>query len=226
MAARLRSVALEGKDPRYTSKTQDTMDFVPRLRLVPMPERPHGSDEERRKQYLAVDSLELVARILVGDELAIDVLGERYANLFRRWVRMRLSAPDARGETNLGEHEVVERVVRDATTSTMKQLSHRGITRQGTLLLNLRDAACARLRTSKSEEDALDATIGRPTANNYERSLLRLEPAEREAIVCVLEFQRGFEQLRDDLGTESVESARVTYARAVVRLAEEMGHGR
>lgn len=207
---------------RYNPRIQPRTNSGPRLRLVPMPPPPRESEEERRRQYMAMDTLELVARQRSGDELAYDVLCERYLPLARRWARVR-SRPG-----NPGHHDdnqvsaSIEPLVRDATSTTIGTLGD--IDRSGSLLLQLRNAIHERLRRSHRTE-ALDATIGPENAAAYEDALNRLKPEEREALVCVVEFQRDFEQLGKDLGVSSEDAAR-TYARAVVRLAEEMGHGR
>lgn len=227
MASNAPSAHLWLQFQRYNAFLTDTTDHVSRLRLMPMPGSvPDESSVERRRRYLRVDTLELVAKARAGDDIASDVLCERYTNLLRRWARMRLSSirPDPDAHTL----DSVEHLVRDATQHTIERLREFDfdIEREGTLLLELRAALHGRLGSTNETPDALELTMGAQTATQYESCLTRLPPLEREAIVSVLEFQRSFDQLASALNVSSTDCAREKYRDAVVHLAEEMSHGR
>lgn len=207
---------------RYNPTTRRKTCSGPSGRLVPMPVPPREPGDRRRPQYMAMDTLELVARMRDGDELAYDVLCERYLPLFQRWARTRCT-PNNPGHYDPNAVARIDAAVRDATRATLRKLGD--VNRQGTVLLQLRDDVHKRLRDANPRPEVLETTIGPERAATYERALKRLEPTEREALVCGLELQRGFDQLQKDLGAESEDAARSSYAHAVVRLAEEMGHG-
>ena len=72
----------------------------------------------------------------------------------------------------------------------------------------------------------LEQAIGREALESYEAALKRLRPADREAIVARIELQYSYQQLALALGKPSVEAARMSVARALVRLASEMSYER
>ncbi len=68
----------------------------------------------------------------------------------------------------------------------------------------------------------LEAAIGSDMVERYEAALARLEPAAREAIVARVEMGWSYAQVAEVLGKPSADAARMTVARALSRLAEEM----
>ena len=74
------------------------------------------------------------------------------------------------------------------------------------------------------ETSPLEAAIGRETVERYEAALARLKPGEREAIITRVELGLTFQEVAECLGKPSMDAARKTVVRALVRLAEEMEH--
>jgi RNA polymerase sigma-70 factor (ECF subfamily) len=58
----------------------------------------------------------------------------------------------------------------------------------------------------------------------YEAALLRLPEAERELVIARVEMGYTNEELANLFGKPTKGAARVAVGRALVRLAEEMGH--
>ena len=70
----------------------------------------------------------------------------------------------------------------------------------------------------------LEAAIGQETVARYESALAALTAEEREAIVARFEFGLSHQELAEALDKPSADAARMTVARAVVRLARAMEH--
>ena len=69
----------------------------------------------------------------------------------------------------------------------------------------------------------IDAAIGAEAVEQYEAALDRLKPDERELIISRIELGMTYQQMADALKKPSPDAARMAVARALVRLAEEMG---
>ncbi len=197
------------------------------------------TDQERRSPAAASpdaeSSFELLCRARVGDEAALDALIARYLPALRRWAHGRLPR-HARGiaETD----DVVQEAVIRAFTR-IGTFEHRG---SGALFAYLRQAVLNRIRdeirrcacrptpgTLDSGEldpspSPLEEAIGRETAARYEDALGRLRPEEREAVVGRIEMGCTYAELAEVLGKPSADAARMAVMRALLRLAEEMGH--
>jgi len=74
------------------------------------------------------------------------------------------------------------------------------------------------------EASPLEELIGRETLESYESALERLRPSYREAVIGWVELGYSVEELQQILEKPSPDAARMTLSRALVRLAEEMGH--
>ena len=70
----------------------------------------------------------------------------------------------------------------------------------------------------------LDEAIGREAVARYEASLERLKPEERQAVILRVELQLPYAQIAEEMQKPSADAARMAVARALVRLAEGMGH--
>jgi hypothetical protein len=182
-----------------------------------MPDRSHRDEwaASRRRRYGAEETLALVARIRGGDALATEVLAERYVGELRAWAETRLSHDAAPQNVNR---------VRAAIQSVLVGLTERVIPREASLVVACRDAIRERLEHGASPS-ILEETVGHPASQAYEAGLARLEPIEREAIVCRLELRRSFEQLALDLAVSDPGTAQGIFRRAFLHLAEEMSHG-
>ena len=70
----------------------------------------------------------------------------------------------------------------------------------------------------------LEATVSRENLERYEAALSRLRPEDREAIVMRVELGLSHEEIARALGKPSPDAARMAVSRALVRLAEDLGH--
>jgi RNA polymerase sigma-70 factor (ECF subfamily) len=72
----------------------------------------------------------------------------------------------------------------------------------------------------------LDTAIGTELVAAYESALARLGSDQRQAIVLRLEMGYSYQDIAEAIGSASPNAARMTVARALVRIAAEMeGHG-
>jgi RNA polymerase sigma-70 factor (ECF subfamily) len=69
----------------------------------------------------------------------------------------------------------------------------------------------------------LDEIIGQEAVERYEAALNQLKPSEREAVIARIELGCTYEEIAEALDKPSPGAARVAVARAMVRLAKEMG---
>ena len=72
----------------------------------------------------------------------------------------------------------------------------------------------------------LEEAIGQETLERYEAALARLRDDDREAIILRVELGYPYAEIMGALGKPSVAAAQMAVSRALVRLAEEMSHGR
>jgi RNA polymerase sigma factor (sigma-70 family) len=179
-------------------------------------------------------TLSLLARARAGDQAALDDLFARFAPALRRWASGRLprSARDLADTPDL---------VQEALVSTFRNLQgfeHRG---EGAFQAYLRQAVMNRIRDelrktrsrpTVTELDAdlpaagaspLEVAIGSESVDRYEAALERLTDAEREAIIARVELGLTYSEIAAATGRPTANAARMAVARALVRLAEEMG---
>jgi RNA polymerase sigma-70 factor (ECF subfamily) len=70
----------------------------------------------------------------------------------------------------------------------------------------------------------LEILIGRQAMERYETALQQLHAEDREAVIARLEMGCSYEEVAQALGKNSANAARMAVTRALVRLAEVMGH--
>jgi RNA polymerase sigma-70 factor (ECF subfamily) len=175
----------------------------------------------------------LVRRAAEGDREAADLLFVRCAPALRRWAHGRLPrwARDIADTTDL---------VQDTLLQTFRNLPQFDCRGEGALHAYLRQILLNRIREelrrharrpaqqaieSGIEDDGaspLEAAIGQEILGRYEAALAVLTAEEREAIVARFEFGLSHQELAEALGKPSADAARMTVARAVVRLARAM----
>ena len=68
----------------------------------------------------------------------------------------------------------------------------------------------------------LEAAITQETLDHYDAALQRLKPEEREAIVSRVKLGLSYAEIAEVLEKPTANAARMTVARAIMRLAEEM----
>jgi len=182
----------------------------------------------------AESTFQLLARAHDGDAAALEVLFARYLKPLQYWASGRLPAW---ARTSADTHDLVQ----DALLNTFRRIGSFEPRREGAFQAYLRQVVMNRIReeirktrtrpaTAPFDELAhehggspLEDVIGLETLERYEAALLRLSPGEREAIIGRVELGHTYEELAGHLEKPSADAARMTVARALARLAEEMG---
>lgn len=179
-------------------------------------------------------TLTLLTRARAGDELALNDLFARYLPLLRRWASGRLPrwARDLAETPDLVQDTLVQ-VFRNITG-----FEHRG---EGAFQGYLRQAVMNRIRNEirnargrpphldldegapANDRSPLEMAIGTEELERYEAALQRLRDEDRELIVARIELGLTFAEVADAFGKGSANTARMAVARAIARLAGEMG---
>jgi RNA polymerase sigma factor (sigma-70 family) len=179
----------------------------------------------------------LLDRARSGDQGALEQLFGRYLKPLQRWARGRLPG----WARDLGD---TDDLVQDTLVQTFKKIEGFEPRRVGALQAYLRQAVLNRIRDELRRKrrrpemtelngleldraaSPVEEAIGREAVDRYESALTRLRPEEREAIIARVEMGYSYEELAEAVGKPSPEAARKAAERALVRLAEEMKHGR
>ena len=190
---------------------------------MPSPDVPHD----------LTSTTELIDQARRGDLAAQDRLFSRLYAPLRRWTRGRLPG----WARDLAD---TEDLVQEALVQTFKRMGDFEPRGGGALQAYVRQAILNRIRDElrragrRPAADAFDGTevdgglsplehvIGREAVERYEACLARLKPRDREAVIARLEMGFDYDELRDLLGTPTVQAARKAAERALVRLAAEM----
>jgi len=176
----------------------------------------------------------LLERVRSGDGRARELILARYLPALRRWAHGRL--PRA-GRDLLDTDDLVQNTL-------IRALSHlddfesrfagaffaylrRAIVNQ------IRDQVRRARRTPERAELAADMAsyeatpieqvIGSDVLEHFERALEKLTPAQREAVLMNVDLGFRYRQIAEVLGLSSDDAARKLVARALVKLADEMG---
>jgi RNA polymerase sigma-70 factor (ECF subfamily) len=197
------------------------------------------TDPGRPREAPAVrsDGLEstaaLLALVQAGDVAARERLVARYLPVLRRWGRGRLPAA-ARGLSDTDD------LVQLTLVRALDHVNDFELRREGAFLAYLRrillNAARDELRRAVrrpagealSEElpdaapSALEQTIGRDLLERYEAALVSLPEDHQEAVILRVEFGFTYPEIAAALGKPSSNAARMTVARALVRVAEAL----
>ena len=178
-------------------------------------------------------TIELLARVRRGDEVAVNQLIARYIPELSRWATGRLPG--------WARHAVdTDDLVQETLIQVFKKLEAFDYRGEGALFAYLRQAVLNRIRNqirwadrrpknieldSQVPETAvspLEAAIGAEAVDRYEAALGRLSPADREAIIARLELGLTYAELAAALGKPSADAARMAVARAMMRLTDEL----
>lgn len=188
---------------------------------------PDGLDPE--------SSYALVLRARRGDELAVNILFERYARRLQVWAHGRLPGW-ARGPADT--HDLVQ----DTLLQVVRKLDSFVPQHEGAFLAyvrqTLRNNIITRIRSAqrKGPVEPLESTQVSPEPgpfelasaalllDRYEEALQRLRPAYRQAIIARIELRLSWVEVQAALGKPSLAAAQMTVSRALVRLAQEMSH--
>ena len=185
----------------------------------------------------AETTVQLLGRIRAGDQGAVESLFQRYSAPLRRWAHGRLPQW-ARDVADTGD------LVQDVLLQTLKRLETFDPRTEDALQAYLRQAVMNRVRDelrrhrrrpgsveldSQVVADApspLETAIGQEAMDRYQEALMRLSPTDRDAVVGRLELGLTYDELAEYLGKPSGEAARKSAQRALVKLVEDMRHGR
>jgi RNA polymerase sigma-70 factor (ECF subfamily) len=180
-------------------------------------------------------SIELIRRARGGDRRALDQLFQRYVPPLRRW---------ASGRLPRWARQMVDSddIIQETLIKTMTHLDAFEVRHDGALQAYMRQALRNRIvdevrrvgRRPQAEPvsehrphpgaSPLEETIGAEAVERYETALGRLSESEREAIVARIELGFDYDQIARALDKPSRDAARMAVSRALVRLAQEMGH--
>jgi RNA polymerase sigma-70 factor, ECF subfamily len=180
---------------------------------------------------------QLLERARDGDREALDVLFARHIPGLRRWAsgRLPLWARDIADTQDLVQETVLQVFKR------MEAFEPRG---DGALQAYLRQAVMNRIRNEfrsrkrkppfevldaeapAERTSPLEAAIRQEQLDRYDAALSRLSDQERELIVARVEMGLTYEEMAEALGKPTWNAARMATARALLRLAEELKHGR
>jgi RNA polymerase sigma factor (sigma-70 family) len=182
-------------------------------------------------------SLESTALLLSqardGDVAARDHLFRRYLPILTRWAHRRLPA----GARDLNETDDLVQATLLRALSNLASFEHRG---EGAFLAYLRQilthavrddirrAARRHAPAPVTDEfpdpgpSPFERLLSREMLASYEAALLELTEEQREAVILRLEMGMSHREIADALGRPSADAARMTVARALVRMAELM----
>ena len=182
----------------------------------------------------AMATVDLVERARGGDQSAWEVLMRRYRGPLQRFARSRL----ARQRHRLAD---TDDVVQDVTINVFRRLHRIELRFPGALLAYLRRSVSNRVADEHrravrqgptatldenlpdGQQSPLDATIDRDKLRAYRAALLALSADDRLAIVLRLERGEAYEVIAARLGKPTANAARVAVARAMFKLAKQMG---
>ena len=182
-------------------------------------------------------SFVLLQRAQAGDAGALDELVGRYLPRLQRWASGRLPrwARDVADTQDLVQETLLNAI------RNLQTFEPRGV---AAFQAYLRRAFQNRIRDElrrvgrrasvrpldadyqDSGPSPLEEVIGREAYTRYESALEQLGPRDRNAIIATVELGCTREELREVLGTRTVNAARVAADRALIRLAKMMHDAR
>lgn len=200
------------------------------------PSRPNPQQPDDGLNSPALDAtVELLGRAQSGDPEAVNLLFSRYLPPLRRWARGRLP----QYARDLLE---TEDLVQETMVHAFRRLKGFEMRHDGALHAYLRQAVINRIRDevrraqrrpapeelqADQHEDKtaspLETAIGTQAVERYEGALSRLRDEDRQAIVARVELGLSYAEVATALGKSSPDAARMAVARALVKLAQEMG---
>jgi RNA polymerase sigma-70 factor (ECF subfamily) len=179
------------------------------------------------------ETADLVARIHSGDEVALEILLNRYLPALRRIVHKHLHG-HARSMLDTDD------IVQDALLSTLRRMPHFVWRTPGALLAYLRRAILNRIIDAKrkyarqgewvalpddcAEQAAspLQRVVDKEEILRYRAALFRLRPRDRQLIVMRMEQQLTYQEIGTQLRMASPNAARVALIRAMGRLVSAL----
>lgn len=197
-------------------------------------QEPRPSDPGLSGSLDAESTFQLLERAHLGEARALEALFARYLKPLQRWASGRLPhwARDA-----ADTHDLVQ----DTLLNVFKRIGSFEPRREGAFQAYLRQAVMNRIRNElrrtaahpetatfdelEHEHDGspFEDVLALETCERYEAALGRLTPAEREAVIGRVELGASYVEMAASLGKPSPDAARIAVARALLRLAKEMG---
>lgn len=199
--------------------------------------RRKGPGQGRRPDPPDDSTSNLLGRARAGDARALEQLFGRYLGPLERWASGRLPSW-ARDMVDTGD------IVQETVIRFIRQIERFEPHREGALQAYLRKALRNRIReelrrTSRKppplpmeegtpDEGAspLEEAIASEALERYEAALETLREQERDLIVARIELGLSYAEIAMHLEKPSPDAARMAVTRALVRLAEAMGHER
>jgi RNA polymerase sigma-70 factor (ECF subfamily) len=177
---------------------------------------------------------DLLQRARAGDRHAMDELFERHTSLLRRWAARRLpqwarfgmDTVDLVQETMLGLFRNIDRFDPRGEGALQAYLRQGLINRVRSQLRNAAVRPSSEPVSPQLIDDItspLEAAIGRQSLEAYESALSRLPADARTAVVSRVELGLSYAEIASALEIPTANAARMFVARALVRLAREMG---
>ena len=175
----------------------------------------------------------LLELIRTGDPAATDRLVRRCLPALRRWAHGRLPVR-ARGMVDTDD------LVQVTVLRALNQVGRFEPRREGAFLAYLRSILLNAVRDeirrvarrpggeAMSEDlpdgapPAVEQAIGREAMQAYEAALAELSDTQQEAVILRVEFGYTFPEIAQATGSPSANAARMTVARALLRLGEAM----
>jgi RNA polymerase sigma-70 factor, ECF subfamily len=194
---------------------------------------PRGGSPSRPEPSPLESTAVLLEQARSGDAAARERLFARYLPALRRWAHRRLPA----GARDLHETDDLVQVTLIRALANLATFENRG---EGAFLAYLRQILvnavrdeirrAMRRRAPVPLDDALpdpgpsalEHALGRETLERYERALAALNDEQREAVILKVELGFSLAQIAEALGKPSPDAARMTVARALLKLAEVM----
>lgn len=216
----VRAFVWDGDWASWRSRTLDSDETV---------KRPQMGDEEPDA------SVELLRRAHAGDDRALELLLTRYLPRLRRWAHGRLPRW-ARGplETDDLVQETVLAALRNFGNFTPRHDGAVGAYLRQALVHRIQDEIKKARRKPAVDElpetiyepgpSPFEQAVGGETLMRFEAALARLHDEEREAVVLRVELRYSYAEIAAAMGKPSADAARMTVGRALIRLAQEMGH--
>jgi RNA polymerase sigma-70 factor (ECF subfamily) len=186
-----------------------------------------------RSDLKSDDTVELLRRARAGEHDALERLFDHHVPILRRWASGRMPRW-ARNADDTWD------VVQETVIQTLKHLDTfepRGV---GALQAYLRRAVINRIRNAirratirpqaselpvdiaNNDTSALDTVIRQQAKERYDAGLASLEPLERDALLGRIELGLSYSALAQALGKPSPDAARMTVARAMMKLSKAM----
>jgi len=189
----------------------------------------------RRESEVCSQTVELLRQARSGDALAMNHLFERLFPPLHRWARGRLPGW-ARGMVSTVD------LVQEALISTFKAIESGQASDDAAMHAYVRQALKSRLideirkvqrrpatgpmefSVEGPDHSPLEGAIGNEALARYERALESLDEGERHAVIARIELNLPYAEIAGLIEKPSPDAARMAVARALVKLAEAMGH--